>query len=385
MTYLEYINAHKEEIGKPKYFILADVYRDKMEALHNLANANEDFKKIYEQIPKDKKLYRKDVREAYGKNNENPYKGFIYTILWGGLGLMQWSHLTSAVSLSKEKIEEKLNRVNDYLSNNDIRPAYMSLASNGENKIPGIDVSYFTKILYFMYKGNNAIRPLIYDKWGKHMHAAISIDKNEDISRLRYVSIVGNDLKLRDYTPYDIYNDYITKMRRVSQNLGKESDDLEEFLFGYPLDKKEYKNDNNPRYFVKNYLISWLTQKLNSCNTQNQRSETPNLEIMTENKIRGREVTFGFKLKTNEGLLYLFIGELKKNTYCEILTDEKDKNIQDNPFAKKVFVDGLISEEGALDKQFIYKKFKKGDYSSALTLLRNVLDHYQHPKEVASE
>ena len=261
MNYIDYIKLHVHEINNPKSFVLSQVYSKNMNRLEQLVSNNREFKEVYDTIPINRELYRTDIFNAFGDNNEHLYEGYIYTILWGGLGLTDWRNITSAVSYSKAEIIAKLSQVKLYLESDNYKSAFDYFSKEG--KIKGIGISYFTKILYFMYRGNQAIRPLIYDKWGQHIHAALLIDNNDIVSDYGYISIVGNSLRIRRKTQYRCYYDYLAKMKDLSESLHlNNSGILEEYLFGYTLDIANNKNNNNPRYFVKNYLISYLRGKL---------------------------------------------------------------------------------------------------------------------------
>lgn len=150
MTYLEYIKnpasyekmKHIEKEGGAR-FELNDIYSEsQMQKLYEIQNLKEYIEGI--QI-----LNRDIVFRAF---EEDLYKGFVYAMLWGGLGAGQgsWGNLVYPMTTPVNEMTEKLSRVNSLLAENNIKEAFVSML-RGENKIKGIGPSYFTKILYFMY------------------------------------------------------------------------------------------------------------------------------------------------------------------------------------------------------------------------------------------
>ena len=210
-------------------------------------------------------LTRDVVKESFERST---YTGFVATMLWGGLGLAYWRQLEAAMTIDKPEVEYKIFRIQNFLEEDRIQDAFLSLqlpTDNAQsNKFQGIDISYFTKLLYFLYKGKSQAPPIIFDKWGTFIHAGILISLNE-IEVLNsyyklgyttkgrfYISIKSNQL-----TGYRsrVYEDYLIRMSRISKEYQiPHPGYLEEFLFGKDLKHNENKVDSNPRYFVYNYV-----------------------------------------------------------------------------------------------------------------------------------
>lgn len=100
------------------------------------------------------------------------------------------------------------------------------------------------------------------------------------------------------------------------------------------------------------------------------------IKIEEKNLREKRELHFGYKISTEEGYLYLFVGEKPTFTYCEILTESNERQISEYPFAVSLYEEGVITDEGGLQKDYIYKKFEKGDYASALETLVEALRYF---------
>ena len=94
-------------------------------------------------------LSRSDVREYY--ENGALYDGFIATLLWGYAHTNHINNFQKIVATPKDVVEEKLNNMIDELS---VDPAVMedyfkNMCNGGKNHIPGLGVSFFTKVFYF--------------------------------------------------------------------------------------------------------------------------------------------------------------------------------------------------------------------------------------------
>lgn len=94
-------------------------------------------------------LTRSDVREYYEKGEL--YVGFIATLLWGYAHTNHINNFRMIVATPKEEVEKKLNNMIAELS---VDPAEMedyfkNMCYGGKNHIPGLGISFFTKVFYF--------------------------------------------------------------------------------------------------------------------------------------------------------------------------------------------------------------------------------------------
>lgn len=210
-------------------------------------------------------LTRDYVRSTFSRSF---YTGFVAAMLWGGLGKTSWIHLVKAMTTDKPEVECKINRLDIMLANGCLREAFHSLQRIGaeDNKLPGVGISYYTKLLFFLNE-RKEIQPIIFDKWGTYIHAGLLISQGES-DRLRsfyQVGSYGGNVILRcfcnrktDYS-YAIYADYLQRMTNLSKELMLDNPGtLEEFLFGKSLKLVSNRTNENPRFFVRNYINSTL-------------------------------------------------------------------------------------------------------------------------------
>lgn len=273
MKYEDYIKEHQSEI-KPKETSISNIYSKKPEWLSWINNIpNSDLKSFINELEIqgfNKKITRQDVFDMFDKDL---YKGFIYSMLWGGIGIIDKSNLVNAFSTSKEEIVRKLGNVKRMVNGNnlDLENAFGSMLNanrRDNNKINGVGISYLTKLLFFLCEDNNPkketdtnnkVLPLIYDKWGKNMHIALLIDSldNNKMRENKYLSINDYYGNVETNTDYNIYYNYLLKLKEVANKFNKKPGEIEEFLFGYSKDKEKeftlYPN-TNPRVFAELYI-----------------------------------------------------------------------------------------------------------------------------------
>ncbi len=265
MSYLEYIRQNANRIGAERQapFTVEEVYRKRLDDLR--AIDNEFFQNRLDGLL-GVSLTRDYVKASFARST---YTGFVATMLWGGLGLSGWSHLVDAMTIDKQEVETKIKNLRCLLRENRIEEAFKSLQISRDNPLPqnkfaGVDISYFTKLLFFLYDGDSPVPPIIFDKWGTYIHAGILISMKE-FELLNTYYKMGYDSKRRFFLQiksnrstqyrYSVYADYIRRMVKLSSEYMLSNPGvLEEFLFGKELRGVENCNDLNPRYFVKNYV-----------------------------------------------------------------------------------------------------------------------------------
>lgn len=231
---------------------------------------------------------REDVRNLFLEGNF--YDGYVATMLWGRIDLTRYNDIQEtngykALTIKKDVIVEKLKRVSDLLIKNDLPNAFLSFLDNSENRIEGIALSYFTKLLFFL-PNNISPKPLIYDKWGIRIHAALMKDENIDYD---------NFLSIFDPQPYvrggndrnvllESYLEYCSRINNLYDSLNIDSSkDIEAFLFGMPLRGAVGNNPElNPRKMLKDFLgLNDNIQFAASQSIYNRHVSSPNLTNQT--------------------------------------------------------------------------------------------------------
>jgi hypothetical protein len=235
---------------------------------------------------------RSDVIEFFKR--ENYYHGFLSALIWGGIstrpskghkGDKLTSNAYKVLSLPKEVILEIMEKVSFEINNNEYAKAYNLLAV--KNKLEGLNVSFFTKILFFISECSdsssrpteNNLKLLIYDKWTKLIHLLLLLESNE----LEKVEKYFGKNYLQDFFPKTInaleinlvycksryecesYLDYCKRLNKLAWELSEnfqiqiQSGQLESFLFGVSNNIRNNLVSNN-RQVIKEKIKYYVSK-----------------------------------------------------------------------------------------------------------------------------
>ena len=395
--YSDYVEQHvssKASFGGKAPFTLPSKLYGKLgkEGIKKYGNGKE-FEDIIDSLW-DHELTRSDIFSIF-RNENNLYKGFIAAMLWGGLGSdKSRDNLRNAFSYPKVEIEKKLKDVSQKLKANRIADAFESMLPKKPNKISGIGISFFTKLLYFLWPEENkqTIKPLIYDKWSWHIHAALIIDEKGVDAAMDYfiisASLTHKDvyglipeitLKDRNNVSVAAYMEYIELLSQKSQG---NSGGLEEFLFGQSM--KVNKRPDNPRIVLLTCLSGqidkWIKQTNFDFSATISEDTVEGAFVADDNKVIPIPVGSYPPGKKNEydgighriGNYFFFLGHKTKLQYCELKAG-KGTNINDFPRIKELKEAGF----NKIGTDYIYYPFpndtsdevRKGFYNRVLSMI----------------
>lgn len=264
MSLIEFIQAHVDDINnyvQPEIHWREGSFAPHVEKIETL---DCDFAAVVRVLPQT--LTREQVAECF---REDIYKGFVATILWGGINRFHSEGI--ALRNDRATTTPKLERLRNYLRNErhneeteqseNIKVAYASMARGKENYFYGIGPSYFTKLLYFLaYDMGLTIKPLIYDRYLKYAHCVLAYEAEDRMSEQPIIPM-GNCYHINDedndlmptipfaWASEETYLDYC----RILSNTAREycicrADKLEAWLFGWPMSIGH--QDNNPRHIA---------------------------------------------------------------------------------------------------------------------------------------
>lgn len=206
-----------------------------------------DFAKVITALPC--ALTRNDVVACY---QEDLYKGFVATVLWGGISRYQAEEISRRndrqTSLPKlERIRQMLRDSKEDVSI--IDDAVASMRRGKENYFFGIGLSFFTKLLYFLsFDLDLETRPLIYDENMKAVHFALMPECGQN--PFYYYVPAGRSLLFAEKTlREDVYVPYCMALCKTANELGVDVSNLESWLFGWPVNIK--KEQPNPREIAR--------------------------------------------------------------------------------------------------------------------------------------
>ena len=395
MSYIQFIKDHIKVINQfeQQGFNWGNTYDNAF--INMISDKNPVFKSVLLDIPQT--LNRIIVRDIF-ISEENLYKGFVACMLWGGInarrcakghpGDLTTTDAYKAFTHEKDQVEKKIKSVKGYLVQGNIASAFNSISNGHENHIPGIGISFFTKLLYFLAPENAIPRPLIYDKWSTYIHCALLIDnKQEDIHD--YYTGVTKDGILRKAKPeLDLYRHYLQLMKvTATANSINDVAQLEAFLFGFALNGAGHQEEKRRRRFLKNYVLNYFgpqnkTEKKNAMNKvtnkKTQPTDQPRIEPLTEGQKflrRTGHTLSGYKITIGNRKLYIFTGENSRKCYCEVISS----NGFYSDAEKKIMSDNGLEfnsrPQKDIDKYYICR-FKVTDTFSAKDLTERIKEQF---------
>ena len=267
-TLLGYIRAHGNDANRYVNPLLPWKYREDGSLYENTAEvmaAGGPMADAFPDIPE--RLDHARVAECYG---QDLYRGFVATILWGGMSRNAPYRETfkQVAQLDPREVVPKLERLRKLLAENRTGEALASMARNpatgaaNENHIPGIAENYASKILFFLSQGlPTNPRPLIYNKYLACTHCALIPDAERcaryytwDAAEDRLVSNI-----VRPELAAEIYTDYCTLLADLAAECGVGDVGLfVEWLHDWPSELAD--GEDNPRTLSRKEALA-RTQK----------------------------------------------------------------------------------------------------------------------------
>ena len=247
MSFLIFIKNHIDDINN---YVQPSIHWREGRFAKPVAKAestNGDFAEVVRNLPAE--LSREDVVGFFRKDL---YKGFVATIMWGGISRFQAEEI--ALRNDRATTMPKLERLVAMLRNSEtdierIESAIASLKRGGENYFYGIGPSYFTKLLYFLaYDMDLGVRPLIYDENMKPVHFALMPEAGRN--PFFHYATDGNKVDYAEFTTFeDVYYDYCELMCDTAREIGTDVKNLEAWVFGWPANINA--GQPNPRVAAK--------------------------------------------------------------------------------------------------------------------------------------
>lgn len=394
MTVAEYVHTKWNDARYSSCFSVQG-YKSLLEKIPNL-------KEDLGQVLKKNTLSREKVYEE-----REPYKRFLAAMVWGGISMApgrneRRSNAEVALSTAKENVEEKLAIVRAQLKDGKELEAFDYLYE-GDGKIDRIGVSYLTKILYF-FSPEKETESLIFDKWGRFMHAALLIDDAPTLIG-QYYSFIHRDgfkSELRSRKPErEMYQDYLKRMRTLRAKFPniESTGHLEAFLFGDKL-YKNMQNEENPRFFLYKKVKSFFAPgEVSKKPHKAQKKELgghsapvwekmyddliPEIEgyglkLFEEPVYKGRTVHVGCILSIDNREYLLYIGNGPgKYLFCSIISYPNEVEMEESVYNcfREVLQDGKTRT-----KSYCYTKCGndgKWDYRKAVETFKQTLRVYQ--------
>ena len=200
-------------------------------------------------------IQRADLVKLYTEWKD-PVLAAVATFVWGYIDTTKHKRLQQVLAVDESELLARLNRIRNLVRSGKLEEAFLSCCSSGENCIPGVGMSFFTKIFFFVGAADTKVnpKPLILDRWTTNAFFALRgqskgiIDARDLFtipalkSLAKYKAIA---LKNDEVVQSKAYVEYMTLMNDWAAQLKVAPEKLEQFVFG--IDLRRDKSSTNPR------------------------------------------------------------------------------------------------------------------------------------------
>jgi hypothetical protein len=210
--------------------------------------------RLYKAFPSNS-LQRDDLVKLYAEWTD-PVLAAVATFVWGYIDTRKDMRLQQVLAVDESELLTRLNRIQDLVKGGKLEEAFRSCCSSGENSIPGVGMSFFTKIFFFVGAADAWVnpKPLILDRWTTNAFFALrgqskgtkeardlfTIPSHTSLARYKAISL-KNDPEVQS----NAYVEYVTLMNDWAAQLEVAPDKLEQFVFG--IDLRRDRLPTNPR------------------------------------------------------------------------------------------------------------------------------------------
>lgn len=221
--------------------------------------------RLYKAFPK-KSIQRGGLIKLYADWGD-PVLAAVATFVWGYIDTQKDDRLQQVLGVEEDDLCEKLNCIRDLVKNGELEKAFLSCCRCGENCIPGVGMSFFTKLFFFVGAADSLVnpKPLILDRWTTNAFFALR-GQSKGTTDLRGLFTIPSMEALEKYKAIALksdvavqakaYVEYVTLMNDWAAQLNVTPEKLEEFVFG--IDLRRCKSANNPR----NELLAIIKNQL---------------------------------------------------------------------------------------------------------------------------
>lgn len=200
-------------------------------------------------------IQRADLVKLYTEWKD-PVLAAVATFVWGYIDTTKHERLQQVLDVDESDLLARLNRVRDLVRSGKLEDAFLSCCGRGKNCIPGVGMSFFTKIFFFVGVADTKVtpKPLILDRWTTNAFFALRAQA-KDSADMRTLFTIPSSKALTRYKTIALKNDevvqskayveYVTLMNDWAAQIEVAPEKLEQFVFG--TDLRRDKSSSNPR------------------------------------------------------------------------------------------------------------------------------------------
>lgn len=210
--------------------------------------------RLYEAFPVNS-IQRPNLIDLYTAWKD-PVLAAVATFVWGYIDTTKHKRLQQVLAVDESELLTRLNRIRNLVRSGKLEKAFLSCCRCGENCIPGVGMSFFTKLFFFVGAADALVnpKPLILDRWTTNaffalrgqakgcadMRTLFTIPSSKALTRYKTIA-----LKNYEVVQSKAYVEYVTLMNDWAAQLKVAPEKLEQFVFG--TDLRRDKSSSNPR------------------------------------------------------------------------------------------------------------------------------------------
>lgn len=199
----------------------------------------------------DKIITKKQVVKLFSDDSTTK-TGILACLIWGGINPYlrgkSLSHYQEFLTYFSTSLDDSVTHLKSDFMEGRYRDAYKRFY-DGAYKILYVGPSFYTKIFYFLGQSMPElnVKPLIFDKYTKLAYYSLlkvmyselpSIERYDLFKHMEFKE-KNRDVKISTKLLPEVYEAFVFDMNEWSQEIGVTPTRLEEYLFGYPLNRKK--------------------------------------------------------------------------------------------------------------------------------------------------
>ncbi len=210
--------------------------------------------RLYKAFPSNS-IQREDLVKLYAEWTD-PVLAAVATFVWGYIDTTKDMRLQQVLAVDESELLKRLNRIRKLVEDGELEEAFHSCCRCGVNCIPGVGMSFFTKIFFFVGAADTLVnpKPLILDRWTTNAFFALR-GQSKGIKDARDLFTIPSHKSLAKYKAIALRNqevvqsktyvEYVMLMNDWARQIEVAPEKLEQFVFG--IDLRRDKSFTNPR------------------------------------------------------------------------------------------------------------------------------------------
>lgn len=199
-------------------------------------------------------ISRADLAELYA-GLADPGLALVATMVWGHINSTDGNRLATLLAEGEQLLSNKMIAICNRVRSGQFDSAFVACSQGGALKLPGVNVSFFTKLFHFAGAVPQSLNPmpLIFDKWTGHALLALGLQQCPQIPWKDFYDVRPMNegqpglFKRSGDKNRVLYRLYVAWMNHWAASLEVTPAKLEQFVFGHSRKTVDGKRRDNPR------------------------------------------------------------------------------------------------------------------------------------------